>query len=414
MAGITHSTPADGTFSASGSTAWDASHDIAAGTITEAMQVLADNTTNNASTSAHGYLLKLSNVATEFMNGQGAWATPAGGASLNGITAATGAVTIASGNNTGIVWNWANTTDSTVAFRLGETTAATNGTSTSGVPNQVLFRLDTVAASTQSPLSVFSRAAHVFSVSPTAAQVLFANGNFATPTISNAAGNSGLVLTTAIFAVSISGVENCRFIGAAGSNTLQLTNSTAVTTAYALNFQKSRGTVAAPTVITTGDDLATISGFGYVGATGTYVEACRITFDSTGTIANTTSGTGGVIRFGHAIVGTVGATEVAKFHSQHLIHEGSSPTITADGGTNPSIVGKDEACVVTIGTGGVATSVTVTFANAFTTNPPVCVAQSDTDIVAFKVVSTTTTVKVDAAAPFTAGSKITIVSRGWE
>lgn len=52
---------------------------IGAGKVTEAMQVLADNTTNNASTSAHGYLKKLSNVSTEYMDGTGAWSTPAGG-----------------------------------------------------------------------------------------------------------------------------------------------------------------------------------------------------------------------------------------------------------------------------------------------------------------------------------------------
>jgi hypothetical protein len=39
-----------------------------------------DNTDLNASTTAHGLLKKLSNVSTEFMNGQGAWATPAGAA----------------------------------------------------------------------------------------------------------------------------------------------------------------------------------------------------------------------------------------------------------------------------------------------------------------------------------------------
>lgn len=38
-----------------------------------------DVTTNNATTSAHGLLLKLDNNAAHFMNGQGAWATPAGG-----------------------------------------------------------------------------------------------------------------------------------------------------------------------------------------------------------------------------------------------------------------------------------------------------------------------------------------------
>lgn len=38
-----------------------------------------DTTDLNATAAAHGLLPKLSNVATEFLNGQGAWATPAGG-----------------------------------------------------------------------------------------------------------------------------------------------------------------------------------------------------------------------------------------------------------------------------------------------------------------------------------------------
>jgi len=58
--------------------------DIKAASVTEAMQVLADNATNNASTSAHGYLKKLSNVSTEYMDGTGNWSTPAGGSSLVG------------------------------------------------------------------------------------------------------------------------------------------------------------------------------------------------------------------------------------------------------------------------------------------------------------------------------------------
>lgn len=41
----------------------------------------SDVTTNNASTSKHGFLKKLSGVSTEFMNGAGNWATPAGGGS---------------------------------------------------------------------------------------------------------------------------------------------------------------------------------------------------------------------------------------------------------------------------------------------------------------------------------------------
>ena len=45
-------------------------------TLTEADLTLSDITTNNATTSAHGLLKKLSNTATEFMNGAGNWATP--------------------------------------------------------------------------------------------------------------------------------------------------------------------------------------------------------------------------------------------------------------------------------------------------------------------------------------------------
>lgn len=193
----------------------------------------------------------------------------------------------------------------------------------------------------------------------------------------------------------------------------RLTKGTADAVSYAINARKSRGTVASPTVITTGDDLLTISGYGYVGATNTYQEAARITFDSTGTISDSATGIGGIIRFHHAIVGAEPA-EVGMFRSQHLIHEGTSPTITANGGTNPTIAGKDEAFDVTIGTGGTATDFTVTFANAFTTNAPVCIAQSNTDIVALKVAATTTTVTVTSATAFTAGSIVHVICRGWE
>lgn len=52
-----------------------------------------DNTDLNASTSAHGLLRKLSNVSTEFLNGQGNWATPpsAAGGSYTAFTKDLGA-----------------------------------------------------------------------------------------------------------------------------------------------------------------------------------------------------------------------------------------------------------------------------------------------------------------------------------
>jgi hypothetical protein len=48
------------------------------GTLAEAALALTDITTNNASTTKHGFLKKLSNSATEYMDGTGNWSAPAG------------------------------------------------------------------------------------------------------------------------------------------------------------------------------------------------------------------------------------------------------------------------------------------------------------------------------------------------
>ena len=54
-----------------------------------------DITTNNASTTKHGFCPKLDNVATNFLNGQGGWSAPAGG-----VTGFTGSQNTSSPNNT--------------------------------------------------------------------------------------------------------------------------------------------------------------------------------------------------------------------------------------------------------------------------------------------------------------------------
>jgi hypothetical protein len=55
--------------------------------VTDAKLSTSDITTNNASTSKHGFLKKLDNVSTNFMNGQGNWAAP--GVSAAGLNAGT-------------------------------------------------------------------------------------------------------------------------------------------------------------------------------------------------------------------------------------------------------------------------------------------------------------------------------------
>lgn len=51
----------------------------------DATLTTTDITTNNATTSKHGFLKKLSNSATEYMDGTGNWSTPAGGGGGGGL-----------------------------------------------------------------------------------------------------------------------------------------------------------------------------------------------------------------------------------------------------------------------------------------------------------------------------------------
>ena len=60
----------------------------------------------------------------------------------------------------------------------------------------------------------------------------------------------------------------------------------AVTTGPTIEFRKARGTIAAPTVVTSGDDIGQIKAYGAV-ANGEYVQAASIEFDMAGTIATT-------------------------------------------------------------------------------------------------------------------------------
>ncbi|HYF28582.1 MAG TPA: hypothetical protein VD931_22775 [Baekduia sp.] len=214
---------------------------------------------------------------------------------LDQITAAAADQTgIANGDNI-IRWNWAKTTNNEVAFRFSESAAATNGTSTGGVPNQVLLQLDTLAASTMSPLKVLSRGSHVFSVSPSTAQILAANGSASVPTYSFAEdATTGMYMTSGTLSFASGGVEDARFSG--GGNLLFF-KIFADSSPYVVTFRKARGSVSTPVAVTSGDDIVKIVGRAYVGSTGSYVEATNITFDTTGTIANNSTGVGGIIRF---------------------------------------------------------------------------------------------------------------------
>jgi hypothetical protein len=89
------------------------------------------------------------------------------------------------------------------------------------------------------------------------------------------------------------------------------------------------------------------------------------------------------------------------------VHTGEAPGVSSCG-TSPSIVGNDTTGAITVGTGGAATSCTITFDTA-ATNAPHCVVSNDTDIAANKVVTTTSTMVVTQSSAFTAGAKLNYI-----
>jgi len=241
----------------------------------------------------------------------------AGGAALSGITAATGTNTIANGNNHSQIWNWALTTDAISAFTFGETTAATGGTSTSGVPNQILAKFNTLATSTASPLSVYSRGSYVFSVSPTTKQIL---------SVSNAAGGSTSTPAYGFTDHSGTGIDTC-----CGGAQLQFYSQTTKTF---------------------------------------YADNSHIAFNVP------------------------------------VYSAGTAPSVSACG-TSPSInsLSTNANGIVTIGTGGVATSCTITFSGTWAAEPQ-CWATNEGAILVVRAIAAVGSVVIDAATPLTASGKL--------
>ncbi len=91
---------------------------------------------------------------------------------------------------------------------------------------------------------------------------------------------------------------------------------------------------------------------------------------------------------------------------------GAVPTVGTCG-TNPSVSANstDTAGSVDVGTGGIATSCTVTFSTAWT-NAPYCVASNrDTSLIA-RATATTTVLTITSASAFTASDDINWICLG--
>jgi hypothetical protein len=91
---------------------------------------------------------------------------------------------------------------------------------------------------------------------------------------------------------------------------------------------------------------------------------------------------------------------------------GTAPTVSACG-TGPSITGNDVAGKVTIGSGGVVTSCTLTFTSAYTTAPS-CVITGSVNTITYSATTTTgvLTINASAAAAF-ASTVVSYICTGY-
>lgn len=105
------------------------------------------------------------------------------------------------------------------------------------------------------------------------------------------------------------------------------------------------------------------------------------------------------------IFSTNNTTKLTIKSNGHLVTSGTAPTITANCGTSPSVAGTDVAGRITVGTGGIATSCTLTFSAAFATAPS-CTVGDETTSLLLTGVATTTTLIISAATPFGASDKL--------
>ena len=128
---------------------------------------------------------------------------------------------------------------------------------------------------------------------------------------------------------------------------------------------------------------------------------------------NSTSGTGGYIQLEPGL-GSSGVNDGYVLTMGHTFNTGlrAGPTATTCG-TSPSVSGNsDVSGRVTIGTGSFS-SCTLTFGVAWASTPS-CTANSEKAAIALKVVPSTTTVVISAAANFAAGTVLDYLCEGFQ
>lgn len=116
----------------------------------------------------------------------------------------------------------------------------------------------------------------------------------------------------------------------------------------------------------------------------------------------------GYITFNTGGAIAAGTERVRIDQNGHVIYKGSqvAPTVTAGCGSSPTVVGSDVVGQLNVGTGGVATTCTITFNKTWTTVPKCFVQDETSQATTTTVAPTATTMVLTATVAWTASSKI--------
>lgn len=125
-----------------------------------------------------------------------------------------------------------------------------------------------------------------------------------------------------------------------------------------------------------------------------------------------TSGTGNSGNIKLAVGTSSSGTLGVILNSAHISSTGTTPAVSACG-TSPSIVGNDDIGRITVGTGGTATSCTITFSSAWA-NAPICMVTDETTSKLLTPAPTTTSLVISAILAFNASDNLSYQCFGYQ
>ena len=321
------------------------------------------------------------------------------GVRINAITSANGAGSLSNADYKQ-QWQWKITTAGKSALELTESAASTGS-------GAYILDVSTKAGSTAAPFRVKALADSISDqilVSETGSILIYAGSNTsAGTTLTMRAGEGSGGSTDGGDALLAGGAAVGS--GQAGDLTLQAGDS-----------QTGYG------------GSATLKGGTRLSSTGTRLDGGTVTVEG-GSAFNggTGNANGGPVVLRGGVKGASGSEGKVSFQAQSgynfliglggeehvVVSGGAAPTISAGGGTGGTIAGRDQAFIVTMGTGS-PTSVTVTFAKAWTTAPVVTCLTSKTGVTLSLTAVSTTSVQITSSAAWSSSDKLHVHCMGYE